>query len=84
MEGEGGTQQPQLVLANQLFLLTQNDIDDIEKVRLRDEVFKFILTNDMAPLYETLDANKVLDLDEKALESMRAKIDDELKNLEEK
>lgn len=39
---------------------------------------------DMAPLYETLVANKVLDLDQKALDSMRSKIDDELKKLEEK
>lgn len=45
MEGEEGIQQPQLVLAHKLFLLTQNDVDDIEKVRLRDEVFNFILTN---------------------------------------
>lgn len=39
---------------------------------------------DMAPLYETLVVSKVLDLDQKALESMRSKIDDELKKLEEK
>ena len=114
MEGEEGVQQPQLVLANNLFLLTQNDVDDIEKVRLRDEVFNFIVANgnwtifsannslirccyycaalhctgfvlvDMAPLYETLVASKVLDLDQKALDSMRSKIDDELKKLEEK
>lgn len=45
MEGEEGTQEQQLVLANKLFLLTHNDVDDIEKVRLRDEVFNFIVTN---------------------------------------
>lgn len=45
MEAEEGVQQPQLVLAHNLFLLTQNDVDDIEKVRLRDEVFNFILAN---------------------------------------
>lgn len=38
----------------------------------------------MAPLYETLIANKVLDLDQKALDLMRSKIDDELKKIEEK
>lgn len=38
----------------------------------------------MAPLYETLVASKVLNLDQKALDSMRGKIDDELKKLEEK
>ncbi|GFP98179.1 26S proteasome non-ATPase regulatory subunit 6 homolog [Phtheirospermum japonicum] len=84
MEGEEGIQNPQLALANMLFSLTLNDVDDIEKVRLRDEVFTFIHTNGMAPLYETLVANKFLDLDPKALESMRAKNDDELKKLKEK
>lgn len=39
---------------------------------------------DMAPLYEALVASKVLNLDQKALDSMRAKIADELKKLEEK
>lgn len=38
----------------------------------------------MAPLYETLVANKVMDLDQKTLDSMRSKIDDELKKIEEK
>lgn len=38
----------------------------------------------MAPLYETLVASKVLKLDQSALDSMRAKNDDELKKLEEK
>ncbi|XP_075491343.1 26S proteasome non-ATPase regulatory subunit 6 homolog isoform X1 [Primulina tabacum] len=84
MEAEEGTQQPQLVLAHKLFLLTQNDVDDIEKVRLRDEVFNFIIANDMAPLYETLVSNKIFDLDQKALESMLAKIEEELKKLDEK
>ncbi|XP_073318193.1 26S proteasome non-ATPase regulatory subunit 6 homolog isoform X1 [Primulina huaijiensis] len=84
MEAEEGTQQPQLVLAHKLFLLTQNDVDDIEKVRLRDEVFNFIIANDMAPLYETLVSNKIFDLDQNALESMRAKIEEELKKLDEK
>ncbi|KZV24854.1 hypothetical protein F511_14737 [Dorcoceras hygrometricum] len=84
MEGEEGNQQPQLVLAHKLFLLTQNDVDDIEKVRLRDEVFNFIIANDMAPLYETLVANKIFNLDQKALDSMRAKIEEELKKLDEK
>ncbi|KAL3648196.1 proteasome regulatory particle subunit [Castilleja foliolosa] len=83
MEGEEGVQNPQLALANMLFSLTLNDVDDIEKVRLRDEVFKFIFTNDMAPLYETLIADKFLELDQKALESMLAKNDDELKKLKE-
>lgn len=38
----------------------------------------------MAPLYETLAASSVLNLDQKVMDSMRAKIDDELKKLDEK
>lgn len=47
MEAIGGKQQEQLVLAHKLFLLTHNDVDDIEKVHLREEEFKFILANGM-------------------------------------
>ncbi|XAR49103.1 hypothetical protein NMG60_11032172 [Bertholletia excelsa] len=84
MESEEGTQQPQLVLAHKLFLLTQSDVPDIEKVRLRQEVLDFVTTHDMCPLYETLGANSVLDLDQAVLGSMRAKIDEQLKKLDEK
>ena len=45
MEGTEGTQQPHLVLANKLFLLTQPDVDDIEKVRLRDEVMSTVVAD---------------------------------------
>ena len=38
----------------------------------------------MVPLYETLAADSVLDMDRALLDSMRAKIDDELKKLDEK
>ncbi|KAF8408369.1 hypothetical protein HHK36_007518 [Tetracentron sinense] len=84
MEGQEGTQLPHLVLANKLFLLTQPDVVDIEKVRLREEVFASVKSDDMAPLYETLAANSVLELDQSVLDPMRAKINDELKNLDEK
>ncbi|KAI7740381.1 hypothetical protein M8C21_012728 [Ambrosia artemisiifolia] len=84
MEGTEGTQQPHLVLANKLFLLTHSDVDDIEKVRLRDEVLSTVVADNMAPLYETLAANSVLELDQNVLDSMRAKIDEELKKLDEK
>lgn len=39
---------------------------------------------DMAPLYETLVAEAILDLDQGVLDSMRAKIEEELKKLDEK
>ena len=38
----------------------------------------------MAPLYETLVADSVLELDQGLLDSMRAKIEEELKKLDEK
>lgn len=43
--------------------------------------FSFV---DMAPLYETLVANKIFDLDQKALDLMRNKIEEELMKLDEK
>lgn len=39
---------------------------------------------DMAPLYETLVADGVLKLDQNVLDSMRAKIEEELKKMDEK
>ncbi|KAE9456247.1 hypothetical protein C3L33_11850, partial [Rhododendron williamsianum] len=84
MEGQEGSQQPQLILANKLFLLTHPDVADIEKVRLRQEVLDSVIADDMAPLYETLASNSVLDLDQTILASMRAKIDEQLKTLDEK
>lgn len=39
MEGQEGPQQPHLVLAHKLFLLSHPDVQDIEKVQLREEVF---------------------------------------------
>ncbi|KAK9069880.1 hypothetical protein SSX86_010276 [Deinandra increscens subsp. villosa] len=82
--GTEGAQQPHLLLANKLFLLTHSDIDDIEKVRIRDEVTSAVVADDKAPLYEILTASSVLKLDQKVLDSMRAKIEVELKKLDEK
>lgn len=39
---EVGEQNKHLVLANNIFLLTHPDVDDIEKVRIRDDVFAAI------------------------------------------
>jgi 26S proteasome regulatory subunit N7 len=36
--GEEGKQQPHLVLAHKLFLLSQPDVDDLAKVALREDV----------------------------------------------
>lgn len=38
MEDQEGTQQPHLVLAHKLFLLRHPDVQDIEKVHLKEEV----------------------------------------------
>ncbi|KAK8935908.1 26S proteasome non-ATPase regulatory subunit 6 [Platanthera zijinensis] len=84
MEGEEGSQQPQLVLANKLFLLRAPDVDDIEKVRLRDEVFVAVKADDMASLCESLAASSVLELDATQLDSMRKRIEEEIKKLVEK
>ena len=44
----------------------------------------FICCADMVPLYETLVADSVLDLDQSLLDSMRHKTAEELKKLDEK
>lgn len=45
MEGEEGPQQPQLVLADKLFLLKQPDVQDIDKVRFKEDVFTHVKDN---------------------------------------
>ncbi|KAJ6970691.1 26S proteasome non-ATPase regulatory subunit 6 [Populus alba x Populus x berolinensis] len=84
MENQGETQQPHLVLSHKLFLLTHPDVQDIEKVRLKEEVLTTIKSDDMVPLYETLVAESLLEKDQSLLDSMRAKNEDELKKLDEK
>jgi hypothetical protein len=41
-EGMDSKQQPHLILANKLFLLSHPDVDDIDKVRLREEVLSVV------------------------------------------
>ncbi|KAK6920580.1 Proteasome component (PCI) domain [Dillenia turbinata] len=84
MEGQEGSQQPHLILARNRFLLTHPDVPDIEKVRLKEEVFTAVKSDDMAPLYETLVSEGVLEKDQSVLDSMNAKIDEEIKKLDEK
>ncbi|KAA8538383.1 hypothetical protein F0562_028071 [Nyssa sinensis] len=68
MKGQEGTQQPQLVLPYTLFLLTHPDIQDNEKVCIREEFFTSVKADDMALLYETLAAKSVLDMDQSILD----------------
>lgn len=46
-------QQPHLILANKLFLLSHPDVDDIDKVRLREEVLSVVKSdgNFTSPFY---------------------------------
>ncbi|KAH0863338.1 hypothetical protein HID58_080549 [Brassica napus] len=82
--GAEGTQQPHLILAHKLFLLTHPDVQDIEKVQLKSDVLDSIESDGMAPLFETLAASSVLELDQSLLDPMRASNEEELKKLDEK
>ncbi|KAL5714855.1 glyceraldehyde-3-phosphate dehydrogenase (phosphorylating) [Ranunculus cassubicifolius] len=82
MEGQEANQEPHLILANKLFLLKNPDVEDIEKVRLKEEVFNSVKSDCMAPLYETLIAESVLEKDEELLDTMREKNVEELKVLD--
>ncbi|XP_074294714.1 26S proteasome non-ATPase regulatory subunit 6 homolog [Silene latifolia] len=84
MEGKEEAQNAHLILANNLFLLSHPDVQDIEKVRLTDEVISSIQSDFMASLYESLAAKGVINLDQSVLDSMRQSIEDELKKLDEK
>ncbi|PKU73451.1 26S proteasome non-ATPase regulatory subunit 6 [Dendrobium catenatum] len=84
MEGEEGSQQPQLVLAHKLFLLTHPDVEDIDKVRLRDEIYAVVKADDMASLYDSLAVASELEMDETLLDSMRKRIEEEIKKLDDK
>lgn len=53
MEGQEGTQQPHLVLAHKRFLLTHPDVQDIEKVRLKEEVFAAVKADGNLPIHPT-------------------------------
>nr|KJB38750.1 hypothetical protein B456_006G270400 [Gossypium raimondii] len=85
MDAQDGNQQSQqLILGHNVFLLKHPDVPDIEKVRLKDEVLISVKSNEMAPYYETLAADKVVELDQDVLDSMRAKNEEEIKKLDEK
>ncbi|KAH9608501.1 hypothetical protein KSS87_012357 [Heliosperma pusillum] len=73
-----------LVLSHKIFLLTNPDVEDIDKVRLIDEVISSIKSDFMVSLYESLAGKGVIELDQSVLDSMRKSIDDELKKLDEK
>ncbi|XP_011623095.1 26S proteasome non-ATPase regulatory subunit 6 [Amborella trichopoda] len=84
MEGEEGKQQPHLVLAHKLFLLRRQDVPDIEKVSLKEEVLASLVADDMALLYESVSVELGWEIDHGILATMRSKIDDELKKLDER
>ncbi|KAK9117433.1 hypothetical protein Sjap_016380 [Stephania japonica] len=84
MEGEEGKQEPQLILAHKLFLVTHPDVPDIEKVVIREEVLGSVKASEMAPLCERLAAEGVMEVRREDLEAMRARIEEELKKIDEK
>ncbi|KAG8484730.1 hypothetical protein CXB51_023610 [Gossypium anomalum] len=85
MDAQDGNQQSQqLILGHNVFLLKHPDVPDIEKVSLKDEVLNSVKSNEMAPYYETLVADKVVELDQNVLDAMRAKNEEEIKKLDEK
>jgi 26S proteasome regulatory subunit N7 len=83
-EGMDSKQQPHLILANKLFLLSHPDVDDIDKVRLREEVLSVVKSDDMASLYEYLTTSGVLEKDTELLDAMKKRIEEEIKKLDEK
>ncbi|XP_039120922.1 26S proteasome non-ATPase regulatory subunit 6 [Dioscorea cayenensis subsp. rotundata] len=84
MEGQDGKQEPHLVLAHKIFLLTHPDVDDIDKVRLRDEVVSTVRSLDMDSLYESLASDSLIDRDQGLLDEMRKRNEEEIKKLDEK
>ncbi|KAJ8752014.1 hypothetical protein K2173_001040 [Erythroxylum novogranatense] len=84
MEGQEENQKSQLILANKRFLLTHPDVLDIEKVRLKEEVLAAVNADDMAPFYENLVADGLVERDRDFFCSMHAKNEDELKCVDEK
>lgn len=63
MDAQEGTQQSQqLILAHNVFLLKHADVPDIEKVRLRDEVFNTVKSNGNSPDSTHLFAEPVIQI----------------------
>ncbi|XP_039797957.1 26S proteasome non-ATPase regulatory subunit 6-like isoform X2 [Panicum virgatum] len=69
--GEDRKQQPHLVLAHKLFLLSHPDVDNLAKDRPPRR-----RSHDMAALYESLAADGVLEMDAALLAKMCARIDE--------
>ncbi|KAJ3675464.1 hypothetical protein LUZ60_004506 [Juncus effusus] len=84
MEGQDEKQQPHLILAHKLFLLSHPDVEDIDKVRLREEVLAVVKSDDMASLYESLTESGVVEKEAELLDSMKKRIEEEIKKLDEK
>ncbi|EEC73544.1 hypothetical protein OsI_07953 [Oryza sativa Indica Group] len=82
--GEEAKQERHLVLAHKLFLLSHPDLDDLAKVALRSDALDAVKSDGMAPLFESLAAAGVLEPDDALLAEMRARIDEEVRKLDEK
>ncbi|RWW21012.1 hypothetical protein BHE74_00005747 [Ensete ventricosum] len=85
MEAQQGTQQLHLALAHKLFLLSHPDIDDIEKVRLRDEVLDAVKAHGNDDVCDERSSYALSELVSfPSFFRSRPRIDDELKKLDEK
>ncbi|EFJ29963.1 hypothetical protein SELMODRAFT_146093 [Selaginella moellendorffii] len=77
-------QDPRLELARKLFLLSAPEIPDIEKVQLKEDVIAAAREDDMAGPYEGWCHKFGWEIDHALLAKMRAKIDEEVRKLDEK
>eukprot|EP00249_Psilotum_nudum_P006911 c20153_g1_i1 orf=136-1296(+) len=84
MEEKEATQDVKLILAHKLFLLRAPDVPDIEKVQLKDDVLALIRADDMVMLYESCCQEFGWELDQEFIDSMKNKIPDEVKKLDDR
>lgn len=84
MEEQEATQDSKLLLAQKLFLLHSQDVEDIEKASLKEEVLALIKSDDMAGLYQSCSQELGWEFDQSLLDTMNSKNADELKKLDDK
>lgn len=84
MEEHEATQDSKLVLAQKLFLLRSQDVEDIEKATLKEDVLSLVKSDDMAGLYQACSQELGWELDQSLLDAMNSKNSEELKRLDDK
>lgn len=84
MEEGDASQDVKLILAHKLFLIRAPYVPDIEKVQLKEDVLTLIRADGMAGLHESLCQELGWELDQAFVDSMRTKIDEEVKKFDER